>query len=731
MEISLCKQLQKICLSERLLQLSYDDPGLKLLDSIKKCNIIFHIAQPRFSEYIQNLVIETNETGVGVNYNMYDFGSFEKLLEALKYKTEEKILKLPSLSKKIYSNLMSSLCTYISIMTNTNRVINFLEHIKPFGVFCLDKDVLVNLQPLDRIESTILVNGQVNIHDNIPLVLPLEKIINLYNLDKFSSPIPLFMIVGPSQGIFGENLERYSHHITNTYDFQHSIETTKEILNRYSNNFLTELTIKICPNNIVHLPYGIGFYIGTPQMTSYGALMECQKQILAYQDFPIISYLTYTVGAILLGYIYPEGMTFQYNQIKQDDGTFSLYFNSYAYTCHQEWTWKSFTKKQLVSDENSVFSTSNIDNSISFSDMFFQNLNKTITQDIQHLEQNLERYEETDIRNQNLERYEETDIRNQIEFLQKQKQEMMESKDTRIKNKEDLNKIKLELQTTMINLLDQLVTSIPNNEDNNLNSIIDELNITIKKFHNNEYKIMSSGYCFNPGSAWHENPTNIKLFESIIKKINNIDQEILLKYKEKLIKVLQEINIVIEGLPLSFYEMYNILNPPHFDSDSDSDILDKKGGEEEEEEGEKKEEEEEGEDDKKSITKTISPVKINQEDKLIDSPETISDDIQHMVKNIISTAENESQEQENIKNESKKLPGQEDTSLEAKDTSLESNEQNLKDKIDPSLESNKQHLPMTFSSEMKTLKSKPREKKKNTVSKRPKLVDVQSIKSNF
>ena len=204
MDFSLSKQLQKICLSERLLQLSYNDSGLKLLDSIKKCNIIFRIEEAQISDYVQNLVLDTNETGVGVNYNMYDFGSFEKLLEALKYMTDDcENLKLPSLSKKVYSKFMTTLCTYISIITSTDRVINFLEHIKPFGVFCLDKDVLVNLQPLDRIESTILVNGKVQVHDNIPLVLPLEKIMNLYNIENYACPLPIFAVVSPMPGIFG------------------------------------------------------------------------------------------------------------------------------------------------------------------------------------------------------------------------------------------------------------------------------------------------------------------------------------------------------------------------------------------------------------------------------------------------------------------------------------------------------------------------------------------------
>jgi hypothetical protein len=171
MEYSLCKQLQRICLSERLLQLSDNDTGLRLLASIKKCNILFRIEESQITDYVQNLVRDTNETGVGVNYNMYDFGSFEKLLKALKYITDElENLSLSPLSTKIYSKFMTTLCTYISIITNTDRVINFLEHIKPFGVFCLDKDVLVNLQPLIRIESKILVNCKVNIHDNIPLV---------------------------------------------------------------------------------------------------------------------------------------------------------------------------------------------------------------------------------------------------------------------------------------------------------------------------------------------------------------------------------------------------------------------------------------------------------------------------------------------------------------------------------------------------------------------------------
>lgn len=557
MEISLCKQLQRICLSERLLQLSYNDPELKLLDSIKKCNIIFHVEEPQCSEYVQRLILDTNETGVGVNYNMYDFGSFEKLLEALKYITGEyKNLKLSLLSKKIYAKLMSKLCTYISVITNTDRVINFFDCIKPFGIFCLDKDVLVNLQPLDRIQSSILVNGHVNIHDNIPLVLPLEKIINLYNLENYACPLPIFCVVGPMPGIFGENIERYSHHITNAYNCQSSIECTKKILDIYSNE---DLSTSIYPRYYVHLPYGIGFYIGTPQMTSYGALVECNKQILSYQDFPLVSQLTYTVGTILLGYIYPEGVTFNYNQIKQDDGTFSLYFYSYTYTSHHEWVWKTFTKKQWVTDKDPVLVSQTIPNSQNIPDVFYEAIAKKVEQNIKDVEANLSKYEESAT---NLMITKEKD---HLAYLHKHHQEMKTSKNI-IDNRKTVYKHlcddNIKLQTKLINSFSEFITDVETGQhQNELNIIKDTILNLLGEVKNIQKKIAKEIYIYkDPNHIWHEIPGNNDLIESIINRMNKINPTVIAQYKKELKNIMRGIYDVIEELPQSYRIMYTRLD---------------------------------------------------------------------------------------------------------------------------------------------------------------------------
>lgn len=615
MDYSLSKQLQKICLSERLLQLSYNDSGFKLLDSIKKCNIIFRIEEAQISDYVQNLVLDTNETGVGVNYNMYDFGSFEKLLEALKYMTDDcENLKLSSLSKKVYSKFMSTLCTYISIITSTDRVINFLEHIKPFGVFCLDKDVLVNLQPLDRIESTILVNGKVKVHDNIPLVLPLEKIMNLYNIENYACPLPIFAVVSTMPGIFGENVKRYPQHITNVYDFQSTIEATKNILDSYSSVYLSSSTSSnIYPKHYVHLPYGIGFYIGTPQMTSYGALMECNKQILSYQDFPLVSHLTYTVGTILLGYIYPEGVTFQYNQIKHEDGSFSLYFYSYTYTCQNEWKWKTFTKKQLLTntDKALISSSTNIESDenksqINISKRFYQNIKDTINQDINKIEENIGRYAKDNDSDDKIHKQE-----TQLHYLQKQKDGMMHTMkniEQQKANYEEILEKKNELETQLFKALKTYITDIKENNNSNLEDFkqntqkiqqdIDKINEEIK----NHFYIYK---CFNKPTFWSKKPANDNLITSVVDTINSLDKTSKIKHKVDIKEAMTLIYNKLDDLPFSYSQSY--INFDYL-TETDKKIEDEEiEGKEEEQAAQEKEENE----DKTTPKKKVEPVIVN------------------------------------------------------------------------------------------------------------------------
>ena len=689
MEYSLCKKLQKICLSERLLQLSHNDPGLKLLDSIKKCNIIFRIEEPQISNYVQNLVLITNETGVGVNYNMYDFGSFEKLLDALKYTTDECAdFKLPSLSKKVYSSFTTTLCKYICIITGTDSVIHFLDHIKPFGVFCLDKDVLVDLQPLNRIESTILVNGNVHIHDNIPLVLPLEKICNLNNIDNYACPLPIFCIVGPMPGIFGENINRFSHQINDVYDFQSTIESTKNILAMYSNENLTSVLASAYPKYYTNLPYGMGFYIGTPQMTSYGALKECNKQILSYQDFPLVSHLTYTVGTILLGYIYPEGVTFQYDQIKQKDGSYSLYFYSYSYTCQNEWMWETFTKMQLLTDKDECSPTTieadEKEPLINFSDRLYQNITDGIDSHINEVKQNIARIEDSSM-GSNIDR--ETE---QLKALKRQKQNMIDAKRTLGAQNillHDTHEEKIKLQTDLINLLDKYVNCITDNDCDV--SKLSNLEIQMKEVIGDiTSKQKYGGAFYEVSSTWLKNPHNVELIESVVEKIHKMNISLLLKYQNKLVIILRDIYNAMEftGLPDSYAKLYIKIQ-----------YLKSEDSEEANEPAEKPEEKEESDSshkETKQLSATKAPSSSTTYEEPIDSP-------------AITTRENMSK---NIGTD------------KLFDTSTQNNSYEDSDRITFSSKNITNRIP---------LKSKLKPNKKNDNSKKMKLVEVQDIKSTL
>lgn len=701
MEYSLCKKLQKICLSERLLQLSYNDPGFKLLDSIKKCNIIFRIEEPQISNYVQKIVLDTNESGVGVNYNMYDFGSFEKLLEALKYTTDEGAdLKLPSLSKKLYSNFTTTLCKYICIMTGTDSVIHFLDHIKPFGVFCLDKDVLVDLQPLNRIESTILVHGDVHIHDNIPLVLPLEKVINLNNIDNYACPLPIFCLVAPMPGIFGENLNRFSHQINNVYDFQPTIESTGKIVTTFSNENMSSVLSSVYPKYYTNLPYGMGFYIGTPQMTSYGALKECNKQILSYQDFPLISHLTYTIGSILLGYIYPEGVTFQYDQIKQNDGSYSLYFHSYSYTCQSEWIWETFTKIQLLTDEDktslSAIGSDEKESEINFQDRLYQNITKRIDSHINVLEQNIDRGEDTG-QDGNIER--ETE---QLEALKMQKQNMIDAKrtlDDQSLSYRSRYEEKIQLQTDLINLLDKYIDCMTNNHHD---SQINKLEIQMKEMIKNIASRTDIGGAFyTTSSTWLKKSNNAELIEAVLEKIDNMNITLLLKYQKKLLDILKDIYVAMEFT--ASFEAYGQLYVK-------IEYLNSKDSEEPaetEQEAEKQEENkgnEEESDPSINTTKQVSLV----------------------------LRESSSTTHEKLENSSDMTAGEnisENSSTEKPFDVLETSEESIDKK------SYKDSDRMTFSSKNITkktaLKCKLKSKQKNDDSKKLKLVEVQDIKSTL
>lgn len=716
MEYSLCKQLQQICLSERLLQLSYNEPGLKLLDSIKKCNIIFRIEEPQITDYVHNLVLDTNETGVGVNYNMYDFGSFEKLLEALKHVTGEcENLKLSPLSKKIYSKFMTTLCTYISIITNTDRVIYFLEHIKPFGVFCLDKDMLVNLQPLDRIESTVLVNGKVSIHDNIPLVLPMEKIINLYDIEKYACPLPVFCVVAPMPGIFGENLERYPHHITDVYDFQSTIESTNKILDIFSNKDLRSVMSSVYPKQCVHLPYGIGFYIGTPQMTSYGALMQCNKQILSYQDFPLVSHITYTVGSILLGYIYPEGVTFQYNQIKQDDGSFSLYFNSYTYTCKNEWIWKTFRKKQLLTntDEGTLLTIESSENKpqINFPDKLYQNITDDIDHNINKVQENIERQEKDTMSGSNIIQRE----RQQLEYLQTHRQDIIDTRNTMEEEKEMykiMSQNQSKLQTDLINIFNDYVNAIKN-DNGKLRDLKKKIFKTIQDIQaiaHNIQKNIAHQYIYNSTHPpWHEISKNIDLIESVIKNIDSTDENLLFIHQEDLVDIMIQIYNVIDQLPYSYLGLYiQIQN------------IGKSEEQEEEEEVEEEENETLTEEEKKdSEDKIVHPVKLESSAGTANKSPNNAD-----IKSNITEKEKNVEESQPTDESSKMSTLEDPVSERGSESTSELDE--------------KSSVAMTFSSkniEMATksitLKSKLKPKKKHEGSKKPKLIEVQDMKSSL